>query len=216
MPVEEFLSHIHRVSDYKAGLPTDEYAASPTRLGNGYIRNRMFDDLTGNKFGKLTVSQRLCAINGHSFYSCKCDCGSKIDLFGFQLKHTKINSCGCAGKKHCCPEFTVEKVQNSIFGLAKLSSKRRSLSFSLSFPEFISLCEQPCHYCGLPPDRLIQIDKHGNGWVHGGIDRKDSSMGYVPGNVVPCCETCNVMKAELTTELEIGQTFIDIQKAGWL
>jgi hypothetical protein len=29
-----------------------------------------------------------------------------------------------------------------------------------------------------------------------GIDRIDSSKGYVPGNVVPCCTVCNIMKLD--------------------
>jgi hypothetical protein len=31
---------------------------------------------------------------------------------------------------------------------------------------------------------------------YNGIDRVDSSMGYVAGNVVPCCSTCNRMKLD--------------------
>jgi hypothetical protein len=34
-------------------------------------------------------------------------------------------------------------------------------------------------------------------WVYNGIDRIDSSAGYVPSNVVPCCHDCNFMKGSL-------------------
>lgn len=27
-----------------------------------------------------------------------------------------------------------------------------------------------------------------------GLDRKDCKIGYVPGNVVPCCTRCNLVK----------------------
>ena len=45
---------------------------------------------------------------------------------------------------------------------------------------------------------LYYFNEQGNGWMHGGIDRKDSSIGYVSDNVVPCCEHCNMMKASLS------------------
>ncbi len=45
------------------------------------------------------------------------------------------------------------------------------------------LFDKPCHYC----DEVV---------IHtgSGVDRIDSSVGYIEGNVVPCCPTCNVMK----------------------
>jgi hypothetical protein len=31
-------------------------------------------------------------------------------------------------------------------------------------------------------------------FVYNGIDRIDSSIGYVEGNIVPCCKACNMAK----------------------
>jgi len=55
-------------------------------------------DITGNKYGKLTV---LCFdhIGGRrrSYWKCQCDCGNIVilrkDEFIYQYSHTK--SCGC-------------------------------------------------------------------------------------------------------------------------
>ena len=54
---------------------------------------------------------------------------------------------------------------------------------TLSFEEVCILWVQPCHYCG---GTLPETGK--------GIDRVDSSLGYVHGNVVPCCTSCNRAK----------------------
>jgi hypothetical protein len=36
--------------------------------------------------------------------------------------------------------------------------------------------------------------------TYGGIDRKDNTIGYVVGNVVPCCIVCNRAKMDLPYE----------------
>jgi hypothetical protein len=49
-----------------------------------------------------------------------------------------------------------------------------------------------CHYCEAPP--VLDNRK----LVRNGIDRVDSSKGYVTDNVVPCCRDCNVAKSDLS------------------
>lgn len=51
------------------------------------------------------------------------------------------------------------------------------------------LLNKPCMYCG---DTVIHAGS--------GVDRIDSEIGYVEGNVVPCCPTCNNMKNTLSKE----------------
>ncbi len=34
-------------------------------------------------------------------------------------------------------------------------------------------------------------------FIYNGIDRIDSSKGYIQGNVVTCCRTCNVAKMDM-------------------
>src|SRR6266436_444005 len=71
----------------------------------------------------------------------------------------------------------------------KHTSKQRGLEFNLSLEEYKHLVEnKPCYYCGASLDGKA-------GWS---VDRVDSTKGYVPGNCVPCCSVCNIMKASLT------------------
>jgi hypothetical protein len=61
-------------------------------------------------------------------------------------------------------------------------AKHRGLDFSLSFGLYENeLWGESCHYCGVG----IEVT---------GLDRKDSSKGYTPDNVVPCCRSCNERK----------------------
>lgn len=50
-----------------------------------------FIDITGQKFGRLTVIKYL----GKSHWLCKCDCGKETDVFVGHLKAGHTKSCGC-------------------------------------------------------------------------------------------------------------------------
>ena len=58
-------------------------------------------DLTGKRFGKLTVIT-FSHTNKHrqSYWLCSCDCGQTKTVNGQSLRQGKTNSCGCnrAGK----------------------------------------------------------------------------------------------------------------------
>lgn len=62
-----------------------------------------FEDLTGKRFGKLTVLHRLpdhVTPSGQKqrMWRCKCDCGNECDIYATQLKNGK-QSCGCISKE---------------------------------------------------------------------------------------------------------------------
>lgn len=60
-------------------------------------------DLSGNKFGKLTVKKMLYNYNGTNRTKClcDCDCGNKNILReSYQLKQAIDSSCGCARKEY--------------------------------------------------------------------------------------------------------------------
>ena len=64
----------------------------------------------------------------------------------------------------------------------------RRIAFELTKQDYDAIVSRPCTYCGV--------------WDKGriGIDRADSSAGYVLSNVVPCCPTCNFMKGSLSVD----------------
>lgn len=52
-------------------------------------------DLTGQKFGKLTVIKRSDVKAREAMWLCKCDCGTEIVTRGSSLRANLSNSCGC-------------------------------------------------------------------------------------------------------------------------
>jgi hypothetical protein len=57
-------------------------------------------DLTGQKFGKLTVKENAGRMNGHNWWYCECDCGQLTLNSTSSLNAGRSKSCGCAPKNY--------------------------------------------------------------------------------------------------------------------
>lgn len=58
--------------------------------------HRYYNDLTGQKFGKLVAIKPTTMKDGsHMFWLCKCDCGNNTEISGARLKDGTTKSCGC-------------------------------------------------------------------------------------------------------------------------
>ena len=66
------------------------------------------------------------------------------------------------------------------------SAKTRNLELSITNDDYNSITENPCHICG----------KINNELNENGIDRIDSSVGYILENTKSCCAECNYMKID--------------------
>lgn len=56
-------------------------------------------DLTGQKFGRLTVVRFDHKENGRKYYLCQCDCGNFKIVSNHSLKSGNTKSCGCLHKE---------------------------------------------------------------------------------------------------------------------
>lgn len=54
-----------------------------------------FIDLTGQKFGRLTVIERAESKNKHTMWKCKCTCGNVAIVDSGNLRSKHSTSCGC-------------------------------------------------------------------------------------------------------------------------
>lgn len=55
-------------------------------------------DMTGKKYGKLTVLYYVFTKNRKAFFNCKCECGNICTISGTNLRTGKTKSCGCLQK----------------------------------------------------------------------------------------------------------------------
>lgn len=88
------------------------------------------------------------------------------------------------------------------YKIYKFRAKSKGLAFDISKQEFDAMTRQTCVYCG-------KLDQYN------GIDRVDNNKGYVPGNMVTCCQLCNVFKKDFTTMefLSHCKSIVDFQNS---
>jgi hypothetical protein len=167
------------------------------------------ESLIGQKFNYLTVtaiSNRKKSGN-RMYYTCLCDCGVTKDIRVDVLKTGDTKSCGC--KKSELMKITrgkcgtKSKEQKDVeFGVLNSTNKQpyeisylrlhncskgRRLEFTIDLLDYSeNYYNKPCHYCGTGECT--------------GLDRIDSSLGYLPTNIVSCCKICNSMKNTLSVD----------------
>ena len=61
--------------------------------------HKFYEDLTGKRFGKLTVIQKSNQSGRRLYWDCICDCGKKITVKGDHLRQGNQESCGCLSSK---------------------------------------------------------------------------------------------------------------------
>ena len=54
-------------------------------------------DITGNRYGKLTVMNFVETKKQQAYFLCRCDCGKEIIIRSNSLKMGRSKSCGCLG-----------------------------------------------------------------------------------------------------------------------
>lgn len=153
----------------------------------------------GEKYSRLTV---VSWDSIKKAWLCDCDCGNTTFARSYSLKTGKHKSCGCLNKEprphRRLPNNLAMK--KSLYKNYKSSAQRRGYNFTLSLEEFVTLIEEDCYYCGETPKNSTNsqnIKNYGN-YKYNGIDRENNSLGYSINNVVPCCETCNIAKRQLS------------------
>ena len=165
-------------------------------------------DLIGKRFGKLVVKKQLTerGNRGQIKWECVCDCGNKHITTGECIRSGKSKSCGCnrltPPNKEKDRELAIWKQLYK--STIEKRSKKQGYKSDISFYEFRKISKQKCFYCGLEnsnfaTDRNSHRNKISDCVIkYNGIDRIDSTKGYLINNVVACCKYCNTAKNTMT------------------
>lgn len=150
-------------------------------------------------FGMFTISKQLPDkfIRDRHYMLCEgvCNkCGLKKEFLVHLLNKT-TKYCECFRK-----EKREVAVVNSLFWIYKQEAKKRNLEFNISFQRFSEITKQNCIYCNVPPSKTHKRTGVDGSYTYNGIDRKDNTVGYLEGNVQPCCFICNMAKSNNTEE----------------
>ena len=97
-------------------------------------------DLTGKKYGRLTVLNKYKTINREIYWTCQCDCGNIVNIRGICLTRGDTQSCGCLRKEIVSTEKTINLVGQKFGKLTVLKdSGKRS-----NWKSIIWLCKCDC------------------------------------------------------------------------
>ena len=118
----------------------------------------------------------------------------KADEIGISLNRYKKRIYEGKNREHINARKATNKKKSPNWALNKYksceySAKSRDLKFEIEEDLFLLLIKLPCGYCGKSSENKDI-----------GIDRIDSSVGYVSGNFIQCCKMCNLMKMSLAAE----------------
>lgn len=142
-----------------------------------------FQDLTGQKFGRLTVLKRIENRGKHIIWLCQCKCGkiTKVSATHLQTGHTQ--SCGCYNKERIRETSTKHnQSKTSLYFIWKSIKQRCTNKNSKRYKDYGKR--------GIELFKDWQEDYKkffewsiSNGYKKGlSIDRIDNNIGYFPDN----------------------------------
>ena len=174
----------------------------------------------GTKFGDLTFIEEIDH-HGRKARHGKfvCDCGNEVIKTLSSVKTAKTGL-QCPPCGYAAPQVTSaltfyakeDALWYNEYVVYKGAAISRNYVFEVDLDTFINICKSNCYYCGVEPSirkesqhtkNLERMGKDIPFIIRNGVDRYDNSKGYIEGNMVPCCTTCN--RAKMATD---GDDFI--------
>ena len=147
----------------------------------------------GSKWGKLTITSAPYYWQRSYFVKVDCDCGARDEhVCVSKLLKGQTKSCGCTSK--LAPG---EGAMSCVISGYIRNATKRNQDYLLPRDVARKIFKSDCIYCGAKPSNVQKKRKSNGDFVYNGIDRIDNSIGYVIGNVVPCCKRCNVAKNDM-------------------
>lgn len=176
-------------------------------------------EMVGEIYNSWSVIRYVETVNKIAKYECECiECLNVYIVDGRNIRSGLSKRCtNCGLRKSNANKIGKSKTKKTIKELAehyllkakKWDAKRRKQFWNLSLEQFKSLIYQACYYCNQAPNTTVNPTK-GHSLAsaratdcfitYNGIDRVDSAKGYLPDNVVTCCEWCNKAKLDRSSE----------------
>jgi hypothetical protein len=141
-------------------------------------------DMTGQRWGRLTVDALDCIAPGGAMWRCTCACGRKVRARGYHIRTGKIASCGCLLSDVMSQiKRTHGQTETSEYRIWGLMRQRCGNPSNASFKDYgargIRVCSRwedsfEAFFADMGPR---PTPKHT-------IERKDNNAGYSPSNCI--------------------------------
>lgn len=163
----------------------------------------IFIDLTGKKFGLLTISKRTAAVNKKVRWDCICECGNLTNVSSGDLISGHTRSCGClynrTGRES--PRFRgFQEISGRFWYSILHGAKQRNISVELSIEDAWNLFIKQNRRCALT-NLILKFNKNCvDNTGTASLDRIDSSKGYSIDNCQWVHKSVNVLKWDKTQQ----------------
>jgi 5-methylcytosine-specific restriction endonuclease McrA len=166
----------------------------------------------GDRFGTLVVQEIYSfSKNGKkdgNRIRLLCDCGAEVkNKVAYQLvRDDGIRGCAkCMSKKRGKAKriYSDGQARHHVYFNYINGAKRRNIEWGLSRDDFFKYANGECVYCGEKDLSFFNAPKTSpwqEKYLYTGVDRIDSSFGYVEGNVQTCCMWCNRAKSTMSEQ----------------
>lgn len=154
---------------------------------------------SGDRFGDLTfISFERSNARRQRYGRFKCDCGGETVALVDNVRRGQTKSCGCQrnSKKRLPPG---QAALNFFYDRSRRGALRRRLPFELTIDDYCRIAQQPCAYCGAPPQPKKQRTNY-SAFVCNGVDRVNNFQGYTISNCAACCAVCNTAKSTMSVD----------------
>jgi hypothetical protein len=164
----------------------------------------------GDKVGGFVVVDNKY-VGKNRTWVCRCRCGED-KVFWKISAIAKQKSCGCGTDDAGLTAKQRRSMLSRMHGY-KAGARSRGLSWELTYEEFVSVSTGNCFYCNAKPkvwdcvSNAPSVRKDSPNIFaedyaikFSGVDRLNSDMGYINGNVVACCTRCNRAKNDMTLD----------------
>lgn len=132
--------------------------------------------MTGQTFGRLTVTAKAERDKAGARWRCLCSCGQETTARGAHLRNGRIASCGCLMRE------TLRKPDAEITYSSAHYRVKRAKGYPSSYP---------CAHCG--QGAVHWALRHEAPVTHEGADHKGTVMRYSgdPADYMPLCAVCH-------------------------
>lgn len=136
------------------------------------------NDLTGEKFGRLTVLERAKNHGKRTYWKCLCDCGREKDVGAYDLTSGKTKSCGCYSAG---PRKSINLSESRLYqiweGMISRCENKNKDNYQQYGARGICVCAEWHDFCAFMQWSLD------NGYAdYLTIDRKSTNGNYCPEN----------------------------------
>lgn len=193
-------SHLRSGKSRSCGCRRHENRGSPAKhplipIGTRFDRLSILENDVVHQTKSGKIQRRACRV--------RCQCGTEFTCTSTHLRSGATTSCGCKWT-----ERDTDTLWRSILASTRSRAKQYGREFHLTLSQLKAVSLLPCVYCGKEPANLFRLRRMVDGVYqygemqicYSGLDRVDSSRGYVHGNVVPCCGECNYAKQDLSVD----------------